>query len=96
LKGRKLFLWGTGTGGRNWQEWLSEPGHPYIEIQAGLARTQLEHLPMPAQTEWAWLEGYGLMEGDPAKIHGQDCAAQRDGRRLESRRAPSLKPSSTA
>jgi tetratricopeptide (TPR) repeat protein len=78
LKGRKLFLWGTGTGGRNWQEWLSEPGHPYIEIQAGLARTQLEHLPMPAQTEWAWLEGYGLMEADPARTHGQDWrAAQR-------------------
>lgn len=72
LKGRKLFLWGTGEGGRRWQTFLSEPGHAYIEIQAGLARTQLEHLPMPAQSEWTWVEAYGLMEADPAIIHGSD------------------------
>ena len=72
LKGRKLFLWGTGEGGRRWQTFLSEPGHAYIEIQAGLARTQLEHLPMPAQSEWAWVEAYGLMEADPEIVHGSD------------------------
>jgi len=72
LKGRKLFLWGTGEGGRRWQTFLSEPGHAYIEIQAGLARTQLEHLPMPAQSEWTWVEAYGLMEADPAVVHGSD------------------------
>ena len=45
LRGRKLFLWGSGRGGRRWQEWLTEPGtRGYAEIQAGLARTQLEHL----------------------------------------------------
>ena len=49
LRGRKLFLWGRGRGGRRWQEWLTEPGTGgYLEIQAGLARTQLEHIPMPA------------------------------------------------
>jgi tetratricopeptide (TPR) repeat protein len=72
LKGRKLFLWGTGTGGQRWQNWLSEPGNAYIEIQAGLARTQLEHLPMPANTAWSWLEGYGRLVADPAAIHGTD------------------------
>jgi len=72
LKGRKLFLWGAGEGGRRWQTFLSEPGHAYIEIQAGLARTQLEHLPMPAQSEWTWIEAYGLMEADPAIVHGSD------------------------
>jgi hypothetical protein len=77
LKGRKLFLWGTGTGGRRWQDWLSEPGNAYIEIQAGLARTQLEHLPMPANTAWSWLEGYGRLVADPAAIHGADWAAAR-------------------
>lgn len=60
LRGRKLFLWGHSTGGQRWQEWLSPPGHPYLEIQAGLARTQLEHLPMPARQEWSWLETYRL------------------------------------
>lgn len=72
LKGRKLFLWGMGAGGRRWQEFLSRPGHAYVEIQSGLARTQAERLPMPAGAVWEWLEGYGLMEADPATVHGAD------------------------
>ena len=70
LRGRKLFVWGMGPGGRRWQEFLSEPGHPYFEIQAGLARTQFECLPMPAGAEWTWMEAYGLVEADPARVHG--------------------------
>lgn len=58
LKGRKLFGWGTSTGGAHWQEWLSGPHSPYLEIQAGLARTQLRHLPMPGNTTWTWTETY--------------------------------------
>ena len=77
LKGRKLFVWGMGVGGRNWQEFLSEPGQAYIEIQAGLARTQLEYLPMPTGAEWSWLEAYGLMEADPAAVHGSDWTLAR-------------------
>lgn len=59
LRGRKLFVWGTGDGGRRWQRWLSPRGGEYLEIQAGLARTQLEHLPLPAGERWSWLETYG-------------------------------------
>ena len=69
LRGRKLFVWGMARGGRHWQEFLSVPGKPYVEIQAGLARTQSECLPMPAHAEWAWLEAYGLMEADPVVAH---------------------------
>lgn len=85
LQGRKLFLWGMEAGGRKWQEFLSQPGEAYIEIQAGLARTQMEHLPMPAQADWSWLEAYGLMETDPAKIHGHDwqLASETVGAALE-------------
>jgi hypothetical protein len=72
LKGRKLFLWGMGPGGRRWQRFLSGPGRAYIEIQCGLARTQMEHLRMPAGTEWSWLEAYGLVEADPAAVHGAE------------------------
>ncbi|KPL06663.1 hypothetical protein AMJ86_07595 [bacterium SM23_57] len=72
LKGRKLFLWGTGAGGRKWQEYLSQPGEAYIEIQAGLAHTQMEHLPMPAKADWSWLEAYGLVVTNPAIIHGDN------------------------
>ena len=77
LKGRKLFLWGMGRGGRKWQEFLSVGGQPYLEIQAGLARTQLEHVPMPAETEWDWLEAYGLLEAPPELVHAAPWADTR-------------------
>lgn len=70
LRGRKLFLWGTGAGGRHWQEWLSPEGGDYLEIQAGLARTQLEHVPMPGRTQWSWVETYGPLTADPVAVHG--------------------------
>lgn len=78
LRGRKLFLWGSGTGGRRWQRWLTEPGTGgYAEIQAGLARTQLEHVPLEAGAEFSWLEAYGPLSADPAAVHGDDWAAAR-------------------
>ena len=63
LPGRKLFRWGSSPGGRRWQEWLSPRGGAYLEVQAGLASTQLEHLPLPAGSTWEWTEAYGLVEG---------------------------------
>ncbi|MEV6650937.1 DUF5107 domain-containing protein [Streptomyces sp. NPDC051219] len=78
LRGRKLFLWGSGRGGRRWQQWLTEPGTPgYAEIQAGLARTQLEHVKLEAGGEFAWLEAYGPLAADAATVHGTDWAAAR-------------------
>jgi hypothetical protein len=70
--GRKLFAWGSEPGGRRWQEFLSPPGHPYFEIQAGLARTQMECTPMPSSALWEWVEAYGLLEADSRKVHGLD------------------------
>lgn len=75
LRGRKLFVWGMGAGGRHWQEFLSGPGRAYIEIQAGLGRTQMECVPMPAHAQWSWLEAYGLMEADAPSVHGDDWPA---------------------
>lgn len=72
LRGRKLFCWGMGPGGRQWQSFLAAPGHAYIEIQAGLARTQMECLPMPPNTHWTWTEAFGYLQTDPAKVHGDD------------------------
>jgi tetratricopeptide (TPR) repeat protein len=78
LRGRKLFVWGSGTGGRRWQEWLTEPGTGgYCEIQAGLARTQLEHVRLDAQSEVAWLEAYGPLAADAPAVHGDDWTAAR-------------------
>ncbi|MER5883167.1 DUF5107 domain-containing protein [Streptomyces sp. NPDC001941] len=78
LRGRKLFLWGAGPGGRRWQEWLTEPGTPgYAEVQAGLARTQLEHVKLEAEQELSWLEAYGPLSAEPAAVHGADWGAAR-------------------
>jgi len=68
--GRKLFRWGTSCGGRRWQDFLAVPGHAYIEIQAGLAETQSQGLPMPPGEIWEWLEYYGLMTAEPKITHG--------------------------
>jgi len=78
LIGRKLFVWGMGEGGRRWQRFLSSTGEPYVEIQAGLARTQLEHLPMPPG-EWSWLEAYGMLQTDPAAVHGESWEQAQHG-----------------
>ncbi|MFJ6698357.1 DUF5107 domain-containing protein [Streptomyces sp. NPDC091272] len=79
LRGRKLFVWGTGPGSAHWQDWLSPAGGRYLEIQAGLARTQLEHLPMPAKASWSWVEAYGLLDAGPeaADVHGAHWARAR-------------------
>ena len=70
LKTRKLFLWGNKRGGRHWSEFLSEKGQAYIEIQAGIATTQLEHIPMPAKCVWEWTEGYTSINGADDRYYG--------------------------
>jgi len=86
LTGRKLFAWGTGPGGIRWQEQLCGPGQRFFEVQAGLARTQLHSLPMPARSEWTWTEAFGHIAVDPARAHGPWAGAwQEVGRVLESR-----------
>ncbi len=85
LRGRKLFVWGAGKGGRHWQTFLSQEGSAYIEIQAGLARTQLEHLPMPGGASISWMEAYGALHTDPMLSHAAswETAVQEAGRALE-------------
>ncbi|WP_407548963.1 DUF5107 domain-containing protein [Streptomyces sp. Pv4-95] len=78
LRGRKLFVWGAQRAGRRWQRWLTEPGTGgYAEIQAGLARTQLEHVALDGGGEFSWLEAYGPLAADPAVVHGDDWGAAR-------------------
>ena len=70
LKGRKLFVWGQGEGGKNWNRFLSDGSNDgYIEIQAGLARTQLEHIPMSDGETWSWVEAYGPINCGE-RVHG--------------------------
>lgn len=73
LIGRKLFCWGQNPGGDRWQEYLTADGSEdrYIELQAGIAHTQYECVPMPPNTTWEWLEAYGAMNADGDTVHGE-------------------------
>ncbi|OUQ45936.1 DUF5107 domain-containing protein [Lachnoclostridium sp. An118] len=59
LRSRKLFSWGSQGGSDRWQEFLTDRAGRYIEIQAGLGKTQYGCLPMAPHTAWEWLERYG-------------------------------------
>ncbi len=74
LRGRKLFRWGIQPGGQTWQRYLCTPD--YIEIQAGLARTQSHHLPMPAGETWSWVEAFGEVSLGP-EAFGDDWSVAR-------------------
>ena len=81
LKGRKLFVWGNSKGGDRWKNFLTADAESgsYNEIQAGLAKTQYECLPMPPKTVWEWVEAYGAIHTDPGKTHGSWDEAKREG-----------------
>lgn len=72
LTGRKVFAWGEGEGGKHWNNWLSDCGKKYIEIQAGLLKTQLEHFLMDGKSSIKWVEGYSAFQGDAKILHGED------------------------
>ncbi len=70
LMGRKLFVWGQHNGGRHWNEWLTRTAGPYIEIQAGLLKTQLEHFIMQKNSRITWQECYTMASLSPEVAHG--------------------------
>ncbi len=59
LKGRKLFSWGSNAASDHWQEFLTKDAGRYVEIQAGLGKTQYGCIPMAPHTAWEWMECYG-------------------------------------
>ena len=79
LRGRKLFRWGVQPGGQTWQRYLCTPD--YIEIQAGLARTQSHHLPMPAGETWSWVEAFGEVAPGPEAFADDWAVARAAGER---------------
>ena len=89
LKGRKLFVWGRSPGGQHWQKRLSgKGGEDYAEIQAGLCRTQMEHIPMSAGAVWEWIEAYGAIRTNPRKIFGEWSGAVQEVSRCLSEALP--------
>nr|WP_318683903.1 DUF5107 domain-containing protein [uncultured Acetatifactor sp.] len=66
LRSRKLFSWGNQDASDRWQEFLTEGAGRYVEIQAGLGKTQYGCIPMAPHTAWEWMEQYG-----PVQIPGE-------------------------
>lgn len=62
LQSRKLFVWGDNPGGDHWQRFLTRDAGPYLEVQAGLAKTQYGCIPMAPHTTWQWTERYEPMD----------------------------------
>lgn len=65
LRGRKLFSWGNQKSSDRWQGFLTENAGRYLEIQAGLGKTQYGCLPMPPHRAWEWMEQYGAVQMGP-------------------------------
>ncbi|MDX6291062.1 MAG: hypothetical protein QOH50_137 [Kribbellaceae bacterium] len=62
---------------RPWIAALDADGNGLVQV--GLARTQMEHLRLPAATSWHWLEAYGRLDADPQVVHPEDWNAARAG-----------------
>ena len=69
LKGRKLFSWGHRKGSSHWQKMLTDKAGDYVEIQAGLGKTQYECIPMPPKCVWSFSECYTLAEIPESKVN---------------------------
>lgn len=67
LQSRKLFSWGNRQGAGHWQEFLTKDAGRYVEIQAGLGKTQYGCLPMAPHTAWEWIERYGSIQLEPGE-----------------------------
>lgn len=95
LKGRKLFSWGNNEGSDNWQHFLTEHAGRYVEIQAGLAKTQYGCIPMPPRTEWEWLELYGPIKTSPETASAPYTEAESDVRAVVQLNFQKLRPEQT-
>lgn len=79
LRGRKLFLWGHGPGGRRWQRHLGG-ARCYVEIQAGVCPTQLEYDLLPAGAAISWTECFLGVDLQPEDVAGDYAAASETAR----------------
>ena len=79
LRFRKMFCWGNHQGGQRWCSYLAAEGEgDYVEIQAGLAPTQLNSIDIPAGTRWSYTQAIGeLAASDISLAYNEDYSAAR-------------------
>lgn len=73
LSYRKMFCWGASAGGRHWQKFLA-PGtdKEYVEIQGGLAPTQLHGMYLGNGETLCWTQVFGPVSGLPPTVSDKD------------------------
>lgn len=87
LQSRKLFSWGNGEASDHWQEFLTDKAGRYLEIQAGIGKTQYGCIPMAPHTAWEWMEQYGPVQVEPEMMaSGHKERYERLTARLEDKR----------
>ncbi|MDC7233877.1 MAG: DUF5107 domain-containing protein, partial [Spirochaetales bacterium] len=83
LRYRKMFCWGMQKGGRHWCDFLSLPGEgDYLEIQGGMAPTQLHGMVMPAGAEWTFTQYFSGLDASDEDLSGSWTEARDRTRRL--------------
>ncbi len=75
LRSRKLFSWGNNEGSARWQEFLTNRAGRYLEIQAGIGKTQYGCIPMAPHTAWEWVETYEPLTLNHAEQEADFAAA---------------------
>lgn len=73
LRYRKMFCWGNHAGGRRWRDFLAKSGEgDYIELQGGMAPTQLNGMDMPAHTTWDFTQVMGVTTVDTNSAYDEN------------------------
>lgn len=81
LRYRKMFCWGEHPGGRWWRDYLSEPGRgDYLELQAGLAPTQLHGYTLSAGQQLEFTQVFGGSSLDADRANADWAQARADVR----------------
>lgn len=69
----KMFCWGNHSAGQHWQDFLSEPEQGnYIELQGGIARSQMHDKIFPANSTFEWTQCFGGACLDRDSLHQED------------------------
>ncbi|MEG2440968.1 MAG: DUF5107 domain-containing protein [Acetivibrio sp.] len=70
---RKMFTWGNSRGGRQWCNFLSDPGKgDYLEVQAGLAPSQLHGYIIPANHSLCFTQIFGGLQDEALSADAND------------------------
>lgn len=72
---RKMFCWGNHAGGRRWQRYLAPDSQAeYVEIQSGLACSQLHGYFIEGNSSLSWTQAFGSLAANQDEVHESDYA----------------------